>query len=247
MAGIRVRTEDVQLSEPTLLEGLPGVGLVGKIATEHLIDEFDMVHYASVRCEGLPRLGVYQQGDRAVKPPVRIYADEAHDLLALSSDVPISASIATNFARCVTDWLTDEDVLPIYVSGLPTEEKQTPPASYGVATGSTGSLLDEIDVGVPQQDGGISGPTGALLHEAADRGADSVGAIVQSDPRFPDPEAASVIIETVLEPLADVDIDVDALREQAAEIREQRQALAEQLQSADVDESTQAKPLRMFQ
>jgi uncharacterized protein len=247
MTGVSVRADGVDLEAPTLIEGLPGVGLVGKIATEHLIDEFDMVHYANVRCEGLPRLGVYQRGERAVNPPVRLYADEATDLLVLASDVPISATVATNFASCVTDWLEREDALPVYVSGLPTEDKSAPPACFGVATGTAGTLLSEIDVDPPQQDGGISGPTGALLHEAADRETDSIGVVVESDPQFPDPEAACAMIETVLEPLAEVSVDVDVLRERAAQIREQRQQLAEQLQSADADESTQAQPLRMFQ
>lgn len=247
MTGVTVRNETIELTEPTLIEGLPGVGLVGKIATEHLIEEFEMVHYASVRCEGLPRLGVYQQGQRAVKPPVRIYADEQADLLVLSSDVPISASVATSFANCVTDWLLEEAVLPIYVSGLPVEEKSTPPACYGVATGAAGAMLDEIDIATPSQDGGISGPTGALLHEAADRGVDGIGVIVESDPQFPDPEAATAMIESVLKPLVGASFDVAPLREQATQIREQRQQLAEQLQNADIDESTQAKPLRMFQ
>jgi uncharacterized protein (TIGR00162 family) len=32
---------DPELSEPTLIEGLPGVGHVGKLAVEHLLEEFD--------------------------------------------------------------------------------------------------------------------------------------------------------------------------------------------------------------
>jgi len=247
MAGITVHAEEIALSEPMLVEGLPGLGLVGKIATDHLIDEFDMTHYANVRCQGLPRMGIYQQDDRAVKPPVRIYADEETDLLALESDVPVSASAAKNFASCVTDWLEEQGAFPIYVSGFPDNEQNSPPSCYGVATGTAGSLLDEIDVAPPTQDGGVSGPTGALLHEAADRRVDGVGVIVESNPQFPDPEAASVVIESAVEPLAGIDVDVEVLRETATQIREQREQLAQQLQQADIDESTQAQPLRMFQ
>jgi Uncharacterized protein (ATP-grasp superfamily) len=35
------RVADVNLEDPTLIEGLPGVGHVGKLAAEHLLDEYD--------------------------------------------------------------------------------------------------------------------------------------------------------------------------------------------------------------
>ena len=46
MASIDRLVEDVALDSPTLIEGFPGVGLVGKIAADHLIDSFEMTHYA---------------------------------------------------------------------------------------------------------------------------------------------------------------------------------------------------------
>jgi len=34
-----IKTEDIQLNDAILLEGLPGVGNVGKLAATHLIEE----------------------------------------------------------------------------------------------------------------------------------------------------------------------------------------------------------------
>jgi len=39
MVDIAVRDETIDLSEPVMVEGLPSVGLVGKIATDHIINQ----------------------------------------------------------------------------------------------------------------------------------------------------------------------------------------------------------------
>ena len=109
---------DVSLSEPVLVEGLPGLGLVGKIAADHLVEEFDMTYVAGIHCGGIPNVAIYHGGSPEVLPPVRIYADEERDLLVLQSDVPVSPSAAEEFAGCVTGWLQQYDVLPIYISGI---------------------------------------------------------------------------------------------------------------------------------
>jgi uncharacterized protein len=236
---------DVTLSEPVLVEGLPGMGLVGKIAADHLVETFDMEFVAGVHCEGLPEVAVYHGGSPEVLPPVRIYADEEHDLLVLQSDVPVSAAAAGEFADCVTAWLESNGVFPIYLSGL-AEEKDTPPAVYGIATGDAEGRLEEAEVSPPSDGGLVSGPTGALVKAAAEEDLDAVGLIVQSDRQFPDPEAARAVIEHGIEPLAGVDADTDALADHAEEIRKVREEMAKRVQQQE-DASSEAQPIRGFQ
>jgi uncharacterized protein len=248
MASITVLDDSVTLDAPTLVEGLPGVGLVGKLATDHLVETLDMEYYASIDCEGLPSISVYHEGSRDLQPPVRLYADPERDLVALQSDVPVSASAATDFASCVTEWIADHDATPIYMSGLPHQKQADEiPSLYGVATGDAGGRLDDHDIGTTRERGAVTGPTGALLHEAGARGLDALGLIVQSDPQFPDPEAARILVEHGIGPLTNVDVDTDQLVERAEEITEQKEELAQRMGEADPDESSQAQPLRMFQ
>ncbi|ELY54117.1 hypothetical protein C491_20027 [Natronococcus amylolyticus DSM 10524] len=246
MAGIQIQDSEVSLEEPTFVEGFPGVGLVGKIATDHLIRELEMEYYASVDCEGLPRVGTYRAGDGRVRPPVRLYASEAHDLIALQSDVPIGAPAVGSVANCVSSWIAAREVRPIYLSGLPAEREE-PPSLYGVATGSQLETLEDHGIATPPEDGVISGPTGALLDRAAQRNDDSLGLIVDSSPQFPDPEAASVLLEEGIAPIADVSIDIEELVGRAEEIREKREQFARQMQQLSQEESSQAQPLRMYQ
>ena len=120
MPHVDTHEEDIEFESPTLVEGLPGVGLVGKIAVDHLVEIFDMQHYASIYCDGLPQVGVYREDDTSIRPPVRVHADRDRDLLVLQSDVPVSPSEAPEFAVCLTDWITDSDITPVYLGGLPT-------------------------------------------------------------------------------------------------------------------------------
>lgn len=242
----RIQTHaTLTLDDPVLVEGLPGVGLVGKLAADHLVEEFDMTYYASCHCDGLPRVAVYQEDDAAVRPPVRLYADEERDLLVMQADVPVSPQVASEFAVCVTGWLADNDVTPVYLSGL-AEEKEGVPAMYGVGTGSGDQLLEEHGIDTPTESGMVSGPTGALLAEANEQGLDGVGLIVQANTKFPDPESARVLLTDGIEPIADIEVGTDELVEQADRVADARERLAKQMQEAD-EESTRAQPLGMYQ
>jgi uncharacterized protein len=268
MAHVDVKT-DVALDEPTLIEGLPGVGLVGKIAVDHLVDRLGMTYHAGVYCEGLPRVAVYREDDADVVPPVRLYADAEHDLLALQSDVPVSPESASEFATCLTDWFEEHDVTPIFLSGLPTRENSSGNGSgeetigvdggaeagdenvadralYGVATGTGADRLERTGIDGPAERGYISGPTGALVARAEETGLASLALVVEAAARFPDPAAAKRILDAGVLPLIDAEMDTAPLLDDAEEIRQARQRLARQMEQADT-ESTQAQPMGMFQ
>jgi uncharacterized protein len=246
MAQITVRDDTISLDEPVLVEGLPGVGLVGKLAADHLVETFDMEYYAACYCEGLPRVAVYDSEDSHARPPVRLYADAERDLVVLQSDVPVSPADASEFAGCVTGWLTQQDALPIYLSGIPVEEKTGVGELYGLATGAAGGLLDEHGIVPPPQGGVVQGPTGALVHEAERTDLDSLALVTESMPNFPDPEAAKVILEHGIAPVAGIEVDTDRLVEHADEIQEARERMAQQMQEAG-EESSRAQPRGMFQ
>lgn len=248
MASVNLRT-DLDLDDPTLVEGLPGVGLVGKIATDHIVETYDMELVASIDCDGIPSVAVYDDDSRDVVPPVRIHADESRDLLALQSDVPVARSGSSDFADCLTTWFDSHDVTPLYLSGLPDENHEPGdlPAVFGIGSGDGTDRLADHDIDTPPERGVVGGPTGALVNRAAETDLDAVALVVESDPQFPDPAAARRLIDHAIEPLANIDVPTDDLVDRAEDIRTQKEQLAQQMQDADEEESTQARPMRMFQ
>lgn len=237
---------DVSLSSPTMIEGFPGLGLVGKIAADHTIETFDMTHYANVHCESIPKAAMYAEGEASLRTPVRLYADGERDLLVLRADVPIGPGAAEEFADCITPFFDDHDVTPLYLSGAPSETSDEVPSLYGVGVGAGVDRLSEAGIGEPTESGLVSGPTGALLAYAVEHDLTAMGLVVETDPRFPDPGAARVLIKDGIEPLTGTEIPVDDLVERAEEIRQARDKLAKRMQEAD-EESTQAQRLRMYQ
>ncbi|MDZ7688475.1 MAG: PAC2 family protein [Halobacteriales archaeon] len=240
MAGIRT-VQEVDLDSPFLVEGLPGVGLVGQIIVDHLDDELGMSYHASVDCDSLPQVAIFDEGVHGVQPPVRLHADEKNNLVVLRSDVPVSPR-AEGFADCLMGWMVENDVTPIFVSGLP-QQPEDVPSLFGVSTGDGEGLLEGIEP--PENGGVVSGPTGALLKEADDREMDSVCLIVESDPQFPDPAAARVVIRDGIEPITGVKVETSELVEKSEEIMEKKEQLAKKLQ-ADEEESTTATTTGMY-
>jgi uncharacterized protein len=245
MARVVVHAEDIGVESPYLIEGLPGVGLVGKITVDHLVSTWEMDHVASIHCEGIPQVAVYGDGAYDVQPPVRLYADDSRNVLALQSDVPISPEVSTDFAACVTEWLDAQDATPLYLVGL-AAEKDGVPNLYGVATGNAADLLAEHDVDAPTDSGMVSGPTGALIAEADQRDRDGLGLIVEANAQFPDPESARVILTNAIEPITGLEVDTAALVDQAEEIAEAREKLAQRMQES-TPESSSAQPVGMYQ
>jgi uncharacterized protein len=245
MAHIEEHVDDIDVESPVLIEGLPGVGLVGKIAVDHLVSEWDMAHVASAHCDGIPDVAVYGDGDYGLTPPVRLYADADRDVVVLQSDIPVSPQAATEFAGCVTEWYAGYGATPIFLVGL-AAEKADVPALFGVATGEGDHLLADVEVDPPNDSGLITGPTGALLAEANERGVAGTGLVVEANPQFPDPEAARILLTKGIGPIAGVEVDTEALVEQAEDIAEAREKLAQRMQQA-TEESSSAQPMGMYQ
>jgi uncharacterized protein len=241
MAEIR-SVNELDLDDPFLVEGLPGVGLVGQIVADHLDDKLDMSYHASVDCDGIPKVAVFDEGVHEVQPAVRLLADEENDIVVLQSDVPVSPN-AEGFVDCVVGWLEEEDVTPLFISGLPARPEGVP-SLFGVSTGDGKKLLSDIEP--PEQGGVVSGPTGALLRETRNLGIDAAGLVVETDPQFPDPAAARVVLEKGVEPITGIEVGTSELVERSEEIMDAKEQLAKQMQDAK-EESTTATTTGMYQ
>lgn len=249
MAHVNIEHPDLTFDEPVLLDGLPGQGLIGKLVADHVVGEFDMEYYASVYCEGVPPVAAYRTDDSTVRSPVQIYAAADHDLLALVSDVPVSPSDSPDFAECITGWLDEQGVVPIFLSGLsaafePDEGNRLREVS-GLSTGDGDALLEKAGLAPPRHTGIVTGPTGALLNHASDVGLDSVGLLVQSNDELPDYDAARTVIDEGIGPIVDIEIDTSPFADRSFEMSRLAESALERGERA-TEESTRARPTPTF-
>lgn len=246
MGRITVHDDTRSFDDPVLVEGLPGLGLASKIATDFLIDELAMQPYATVHSDGIPPTPMFQEGAYEITAPIRIFASEEHDLLALRSEVLVSPMYAMDLVQALIAWLQERGVTGVFMSGLPSDRSGTAEL-YGVSTGDAEKRLEAAGIRAPDGPGMIGGPTGAFLYEAAENGMDALGLIVEADSQFPDPGAARVLIDNGIEPLTGLEADTAELTESASQIKQQKEQLAEMLREAEQHERSQALPEDWYQ
>lgn len=237
---------DLEPKEPTLIEGLPGHGMVASIAVDQITEELGLERHGTIRSDAFPAVASFADG--LVQDSIRVYAGADPDVMTLQSDVPIPEEGFTGLSQCVLDDLAEEFGRAIFLAGAPAQSEDQLGNVSGIAT--TNRLKDELEaagIDIELDAGAVGGVTGALVTACyhADVPADLL--LVRTDPRLPDPGSARSVIEEAIEPLVEFDIDTDSLRDQAEEIQQQKQQLVQQLQQdqGGLEESMQSQS--MFQ
>ena len=217
------RPADPDLVDPVLIEGLPGVGHVGKLAAEHLLEEFDAELVRRIYSEHFPPQVTVEDG-RTQLACAEAYAISGaeRDLLVLTGDH--QAGDGPGHYR-LTDAFLDVaaafDVDRIYaLGGVPTGELVDEPDVIGAAT--TDELVADLETnGVEFREnepaGGIVGVSGLLLGLGERRGYEAACLMGETSGYLVDPKSARAVLET-LETVTGIEIGYDSLTERAEEM-----------------------------
>lgn len=87
----------------------------------------------------------------------------------------------------------------------------------------------------------LAGTSGVVVNDCYHADIPTITLVVKAHPFLPDPVAAKAVIEKALEPLVDFEIDTRALKEEADDIRQKMEQVAqyfEQLQTGGEPESS---------
>lgn len=217
--------------EPTLIEGLPGHGLVASIAVDQITKQLELDLYGGIRSEDVPPVLSFRDG--RVQDTVRVYSGANPDVMTLRSDVVLPPSAYNPFSECVLSDLAAEFSRGIFLAAAPAQSDDQRGEIFGVATDAeVESGLEAAGVPLANGEGLVGGITGALVDECYVQGVPAALLLVRADPHAPDPDAARIVIENALEPLVEFDIDTRVLREQASQIQQQKQQIARQLEES---------------
>jgi uncharacterized protein len=234
---VKIITKPLSLENPIIVEGFPGIGLVGNIASQHLIDELDMEYVGSMESKYFPPIAVLFNG--IINMPVRIYQSKDHNILTVISDIPIHPTISYEVSKVLVDWAQSINVKEIVsIAGIATmssEEKV-----FGAATND--DMLDRIKDHVEIfQVGTISGISGSVMTECVMRNIPAISLLGETNSPNPDPRAAASVVR-ILKIIYDLPIETDNLMEQAEQIEVELQKLAEQVKTSEEGE----QPRREF-
>lgn len=227
MDDIEVETvAEPTLRDPALIEGLPGVGHVGKLAAEHLLEEFDSELAVRVHSDEFPpQVGIDDEGVASLAC-AEFHAVDAgdRDLLVLTGDHQAqSHSGHYHVTDAFLDVADSFDVADIYaLGGVPTGELVEEPDVLG-AVGNEAGLDPLREAGVEFREGepagGIVGVSGLLLGLGDRRGFDASCLMGETSGYLVDPKSARVVLET-LEAAVPFEVGYDSLSERAEEMEE---------------------------
>jgi len=240
------KATELTAESPTLIEGLPGMGMVASIAVDQVTQQLELSRHGTIVSPDFPAVAPFDSG--RVRDPVRVYAGADPAVMTLQSDIPVPPTAFESLSRCVLDEVAEECDQALFLAGAPAESEASIGEVTGVATTEDiERTIADAEIGFPEGSGVIGGVTGSLLANCHREGVPAAALVVRSNPYIPDPEAARAVIETALEPLVEFDIDTQELREQAEEIQQQKRQIAEQLQQYQERDEQQPQTAGMYQ
>ena len=227
MQDIEVRfSEKPSLKDPIFIEGLPGVGNVGKLAAEHLIDQLKAVKFVDIVSKYFPPQVIVKDDGLVRLVSNEMYyvqrADKENDLVFLVGDYQgVTPEGQYMLSDRVLNIVKELGVTKIFtLGGYGIGKMVDKPRVLGAATDL--ELVREMkELGVVFSKGepgsGIVGASGLLLGLGLIYGMQSVCLMGETSGYFVDPRAAEVVLEVLVRKL-DVQIDYEALRHKAQQI-----------------------------
>ena len=215
--------EKPRLKNPILIEGLPGVGNVGKLAAEHLIDEIGAKKFAEIYSNDFPpQVFVNPDGTtKMVKNDLYYWKDKDKDLIILTGDYQgMSSKGQYHLVDDILDIVEELGTKMIFtLGGYGIGEEIENPRVTGAATDV--KLVKEMrKYGVifkNEPGGGIVGASGLLLGMGKLRGMRGVCLMGETSGYIVDPNSARAVIKTLAE-ILEIKVDLSKLETKAKEI-----------------------------
>lgn len=216
--------ENLELKNPILVVGLPGVGLVGKLVAEHLVDELGAEKIIEVYSPHFPPQ-VLVNIDCTVRPVSNvIYHGKAkeNDVLFLVGDHQSTTSQG-HYELCslYLDIAEEFGVRRIYtLGGYPTGKLTCEETVLGVANDI--KVIEEIKkYGVEfresEPSGGIVGASGLLVAFSRMRGIDAACLMGMPPGYLMDPKSAQSLLK-VLCKIFEIEVNTESLEKKAEEM-----------------------------
>ena len=120
-----------KLKNPILIEGLPGVGNVGKIAVDFVIDELKAKKLGEFKSNMMPNSIFINDDDEIDMPTIELYhkPGKKQDLLFLSGDLqPLTEESCHDFCETVLDEFPGKEI--IIIGGIAKKGEPKKPKVY---------------------------------------------------------------------------------------------------------------------
>jgi len=224
------------LKGAVLIDGFPGVGLVGTIVANFLINSLELEQIGVIDSHRFPPISVIKEG--VPHNPMRLYSGEqicndgtCNQVAVCVSEFTPPAEITKDLVNSLVDWAEEHGCTRIisaegFTSGPKPDGEEN--EVYGVAsTSGSRKWIDDAKV-KPFTYGTVGGITGALLNEGKIRKLNVLGLLAEVTEDSPDARAAANVIKALDELLLAIDLDPKPLLKEAESLEQEVKAVRDQ-------------------
>ncbi len=224
------------LKGAVLIDGFPGVGLVGTIVANFLINTLELEQIGVIDSYKFPPISVIKEG--VPHNPMRLYSGEqicndgtCNQVAVCVSEFTPPAEITKDLVNSLVDWAEENGCTKIisaegFTSGPKPDGEEN--VVYGVAsTSGSRKWVDDAKV-KPFTYGTVGGITGALLNEGKIRKLNVLGLLAEVSEDSPDARAAANVIKALDELLLAIDLDPGPLLKEAENLEREVKAVRDQ-------------------
>ncbi len=195
--------EKPALTNPVLIEGLPGIGFVANIAALHLIQELKAKRFAEIRSSSFQDFAITAENGKTLFPINELYyhkgRDGERDLIILYGNTQALTTVG-QYELCgrvldIADRLGCHYIITL--GGLKKREKvDTPPKIYCAASDPE-ALKDASILGAEVIEGQIFGVAGLLVGLGKIRGMKGYCLLAETPGYYPDASAAREVLRAI--------------------------------------------------
>lgn len=211
----------------TIIEGFPGFGLIGTIATEFLMEHLSTEKIGVVEIEDIPAMIAIH--DNKVVEPISIHYDKKHNMVLVHA-INIGSNLGWKLAEVITQLakeLTAKEIISLEGVGSPNASNSRV-FFYATKDGEVSKKLTKI--ANPLMEGIIVGVTGALLSK--ELSVPIIALFAEAASNLPDSKAAANIIEA-LDAYTGLNIDPKPLLKQAEMFEKKLKSIMEKGRKAE--------------
>lgn len=229
----------VELTEPVLVEGLPGIGYVGKLATDHLIEELDAEKFAEMTSSHFPHHVTVNSDGLLNLVKINFYHVNVggRDFVIVGGDVQATSSEGHyKVTRKLLDFAEELGVSSIFTLGGYATGKHSSKKPRVIGASNEDDILEgfrEYGVDIEEGFGPILGISGLLLGMGKARGLEGSALLGETHGMVVDHRSAQAVLEALTD-ILDIEIDMSELKERAKKTEDilSRLRKAQKLQEA---------------
>lgn len=240
--------DTLKLNNPIMIVGLPGVGHVGKLVADHLVETLNAKKIVDIFSEHFPPQVIVKEDSTVELVGNRLYLakTEQADLLILAGDSQ-STDPAGHYALCdvYIGFASQFKVNRIFtLGGYPTGVMNA--ENYVIGAVNNADMIEGlkekgIQFNPSEPPGGIVGASGLILSFAKFRNIDAACLMGTTTGYIADPKSSKVLLGKLCEILG-IEINVDALDEKIKDMDQIVEKLKDSVAGEGMDEYYEQVP-----